>query len=401
MSPDTPTPRRGLKLAGLTAATIAALVVAVGLTSRASGHARLKQWTEAQATPSVSVISPSGDGAAAALQLPARLEAYARAPIHARVSGYLKSWKVDIGTTVKAGQLLAEIEAPDVEQQLLQAKADLASAQAGAALAETTARRWQSMLGSDSVSQQEVDEKNGDLKAKRALVNAAQANVERLQATQNFTRIVAPFDGVVTARDTDVGALINGSGAGAELFVISDTSRLRVYVNVPQSYAGSIAAGSKARLGVPEQAGRRYEARVEAFSQAVNAATGTTLIQLSVDNPGGALLPGGYATVSFDLPQNAAALQVPASALIFDQAGLRVATVGAGDKVEFKAVTIARDLGRSVEIAQGLAATDRVIETPPDGVAEGDAVHIVDKAAAKPASPGPAPIAKNADNAKN
>lgn len=405
MSPDTRSPRRGLKFAGLAAAVVAALVVAGGLASRASGHARLKQWTEAQATPSVSVITPAGADATTALQLPARLEAHARAPIHARVSGYLKSWKVDIGTSVKAGQLLAEIEAPDVEQQLLQAKADLASAQANAALAETTARRWQSMLGSDSVSQQEVDEKNGDLKAKRALVNAAQANVERLQATQNFTRIVAPFDGVVTARDTDVGALINGSGAGAELFVVSDTSRLRVYVNVPQSYAGSIAAGSKARLSVPEQAGRSYEAKVEAFSQAVNAATGTTLIQLSVDNPGGALLPGGYATVSFDLPQNSTALQVPASALIFDQAGLRVATVGAGDKVEFKPVTIARDLGRSVEIAGGLSVSDRVIETPPDGVAEGDAVHIVDKAAAKPAAtagqPGnAAPIAKNADNAK-
>lgn len=405
MSPDTRPPHRGLKFAGLAAAVAAGLVVAVGLASRASGHARLKQWTEAQATPSVSVVAPTGADAATALQLPARLEAHARAPIHARVSGYLKSWKVDIGTPVKAGQLLAEIEAPDVEQQLLQAKADLASAQANAALAETTARRWQSMLGSDSVSQQEVDEKNGDLKAKRALVNAAQANVERLQATQNFTRIVAPFDGVVTARETDVGALINGSGAGAELFVVSDTSRLRVYVNVPQSYAGSIAAGSKARLSVPEQAGRSYEAQVEAFSQAVNAATGTTLIQLSVDNPGGALLPGGYATVSFDLPQNTAALQVPASALIFDQAGLRVATVGAGDRVEFKPVTIARDLGRSVEIAAGLSASDRVIETPPDGVAEGDAVHIVDKAAAKPAAtaaqPGnAAPIAKNADNAK-
>lgn len=401
MSSDTASPRRRLKLAGLAAAVVAALVVAVGLASRASGHSRLKQWTEAQATPSVSVVAPSGSGATAALQLPARLEAYSRAPIHARVSGYLKSWKVDIGTPVKAGQLLAEIEAPDVQQQLLQAKADLASAQANEALAETTARRWQSMLGSDSVSQQEVDEKNGDLKAKRALVNAAQANVERLQATENFTRIVAPFDGVITARDTDVGALINGSGAGAELFVVSDTSRLRVYVNVPQSYAGSIAAGSKARLSVPEQAGRSVEAKVEAFSQAVNAATGTTLIQLSVDNPGGALLPGGYATVSFDLPQNTAALQVPASALIFDQAGLRVATVGSAGTVEFKAVTIARDLGRSVEIAEGLTATDRVIETPPDGVAEGDAVHIVDKTAPKPAAAaGTAPIAKNADNAK-
>ncbi|TDR38697.1 RND family efflux transporter MFP subunit [Tahibacter aquaticus] len=398
MSPDTSPPRRGLKLAGLAIAVAAALVVTVGLVTRASGNARLKEWTQAQATPSVSVVSPAGSGDASALQLPGRIEAYARAPIHARVSGYLKSWKVDIGTPVKAGQLLAEIEAPDVEQQLLQAKADLASAEANAALAETTARRWQSMLGSDSVSQQEVDEKNGDLKAKRALVNASKANVERLQANQNFTRIVAPFDGVITARQTDVGALISGSGGGAELFVVSDTSRLRIYVNVPQSYASSIGPGSTAKMEVPEHAGRSYEAKVEAFSQAVNAATGTTLIQLSVDNPKGELMPGGYATVSFALPQNAAALRIPASALIFDQGGLRVATVS-GDKVAFKPITIARDLGKTVEIATGLSAEDRVIETPPDGVAEGDAVHIVDTAAAKPAAP-VAPAAAKATDAK-
>jgi RND family efflux transporter MFP subunit len=389
MSPDTTAPRRGLKLTGIAVAVIAALVVAVGIGTRASGNARLKEWTQAQAVPSVSVVTPGLPGDAQALQLPGRIEAYARAPIHARVSGYLKSWKVDIGAKVKAGQLLAEIEAPDVQQQLLQAKADLASAEANAALAGTTAKRWQSMLGSDSVSQQEVDEKNGDLQAKRAMVNAARANVERLQANENFTRIVAPFDGVVTARDTDVGALINGSGAGAELFVISDTSRLRIYVNVPQSYATSIGADSAATIDVPERAGKRYAAKVEAFSQSVNAATGTTLVQLSVDNADGELMPGGYATVSFSLAQDTAALRIPSSALIFDQGGLRVATVSA-DKVAFKPVTIARDLGKTVEIATGLTAQDRVIETPPDGVAEGDAVHVVDTAAAKPAAAAPA-----------
>ncbi|HSX59252.1 MAG TPA: efflux RND transporter periplasmic adaptor subunit [Tahibacter sp.] len=385
MSSDPTAPRRGLKATGLAAAILAALVVAFGIGTRASGHARLKEWTEAQAVPSVSVVLPGTSGEGRSLELPGRIEAHARAPIHARVSGYLKSWKVDIGARVKAGQLLAEIEAPDVQQQLLQARADLASSEANAALAETTARRWQSMLGSDSVSQQEVDEKNGDLKAKQALVKAARANVERLQATENFTRIVAPFDGVVTARETDVGQLINGSGAGAELFVVSDVSRLRVYVNVPQTHAASIAVGSDATIAVPERVGVTYAARVEALSQAVNAATGTTLIQLSVDNAGGELLPGGYADVTFALAQNAAALRIPASALIFDQGGLRVATV-AGDKVAFKAVTIARDLGRAVEIATGLDAADRVIETPPDGVAEGDPVRVVD-AAAKAASP--------------
>jgi RND family efflux transporter MFP subunit len=392
--------RRGLKLTGIAAAVIAAVVVAAGLGSRASGNARLKEWTDAQAVPNVSVVLPAAPGEASSLDLPGRIEAYARAPIHARVSGYLKSWKVDIGTPVKAGQLLAEIEAPDVEQQLLQAKADLASAEANAALASTTARRWQSMLGTDSVSQQEVDEKNGDLDAKRALAKAARANVERLQATENFTRIVAPFDGVVTARETDVGALINGSGTGAELFVVSDTSRLRVYVNVPQSYATSIRPGSTATIDVPERVGKRYEAKVEAFSQAVNAATGTTLVQLSVDNPQAELLPGGYANVRFALPHDTAALRIPSSALIFDQDGLRVAAVD-GDKVVFKPVTIARDMGKTVEIAAGLAATDRVIETPPDGVAAGDLVHIVENAQkgapAKTAQEAPKPAVQTAE----
>jgi RND family efflux transporter MFP subunit len=395
MSPDTTAPRRGLKLTGVTAAIVAALIVAFGVGSRASGHARLKQWTEAQAVPSVSVVAPGTAGEASVLELPGRIEAHARAPIHARVSGYLKSWKVDIGARVKAGQLLAEIEAPDVQQQLLQAQADLASAQANAALAETTAKRWQSMLGSDSVSQQEVDEKNGDLKAKRALVNAERANVERLQATENFTRIVAPFDGVVTARQTDIGALINGSGTGAELFVVSDLSRLRVYVNVPQNYATSITAGSTATVDVPERPGLHFDATVEAFSQAVNAATGTTLVQLSVDNADAGLLPGGYANVRFALAQDTAALRIPASALIFDQSGLRVATVR-GDKVAFKPVTIARDLGKTIEIATGLDAQDRVIETPPDGVAEGDAVRVVEVPAKDTAAaPGKVANAKN------
>ncbi|MDC8015920.1 efflux RND transporter periplasmic adaptor subunit [Tahibacter soli] len=395
MSPDSTVTasaasHRGLKVTGIAAAVVAALVVFAGVSSRASGNARLKEWTDAQAVPSVSVVAPVSGGDASTLALPGRIEAYARAPIHARVSGYLKSWKVDIGTPVKAGQLLAEIEAPDVEQQLLQAKADLASAEANAALAATTAKRWQSMLGSDSVSQQEVDEKNGDLDAKRALAKAARANVERLQATENFTRIVAPFDGVITARETDVGALINGAGTGAELFVVSDTSRLRVYVNLPQSYAASIRPGATASIDVPERAGTRYEAKVEAFSQAVNAATGTTLVQLSVDNPNGELMPGGYANVSFALPHDGDALRIPASALIFDQGGLRVATVDGDKKVVFKPITIARDMGKTIEVATGLAAADRIIETPPDGVAAGDVVHIVEAAAPKAAPQKPA-----------
>jgi RND family efflux transporter MFP subunit len=313
------------------------------------------------------------------LDLPGRFEAYARAPIYARVSGYLKSWKVDIGAQVKTGQLLGEIETPDLDQQLLQARADLASAQANVELASTTARRWQAMLKTDSVSRQEVDDKTGDFASKEALFKAAQANVDRLVATKGFARIVAPFDGTVTARETDTGALINaGGGSGPALFEVSDTRKLRLYVNVPQNYVASVKPGTKADIRVPEHAGKTYTATVESTSRSVDVASGTTLIQLAVDNANGELLPGGFANVSLHLPGNVATLSIPASALIFDQAGLRVATVGADNKALLKPVTIARDLGKTIELGSGITAADRVIESPPDGIAAGDLVHVVE-----------------------
>ncbi|HEX7402614.1 MAG TPA: efflux RND transporter periplasmic adaptor subunit, partial [Usitatibacter sp.] len=256
--------RRKLRIAGIVLVVIAASVAAFGIATRAADDKTLRERAEAQSVPTVAVIAPGNSGDAGALELPGRLEAYSRASIYARVSGYLKSWKADIGTPVKAGQLLAEIETPDLDQQLLQAKADLASAQANAALAGTTAKRWQSMLGSDSVSRQEADEKTGDAATKEALVNAAQANVDRVQALKGYTRIVAPFDGIVTSRNTDVGALINaGSATGPELFSVSDVRKLRVYVSVPQSYASIVKVGAKAKLTVPERPGKSYSATVE------------------------------------------------------------------------------------------------------------------------------------------
>jgi RND family efflux transporter MFP subunit len=368
-----------LRISGIVAALIAAAIVVTGITTRANSNEKLKQWTEERAIPSVSVVTPSNEGAASMLELPGRFEAYARAPIYARVSGYLKSWKVDIGAQVKAGQLLGEIETPDLDQQLLQARADLASAQANVALAETTAKRWQAMLKTDSVSRQEVDDKTGDFASKEAMVKASQANVDRLLATKSFARIVAPFDGTVTARDTDTGALINaGGGSGPALFEVSDTRKLRLYVNVPQNYVSSAKPGTKANITVPEHAGKTYTATVESSSQSVDVASGTTLVQLAVDNAAGELLPGGFANVSLHLPTNAAILNVPASALIFDQSGLRVATVGADNKVLMKPVTIARDLGKVVELSSGIALTDRVIESAPDGIADGDQVNVIE-----------------------
>jgi RND family efflux transporter MFP subunit len=377
-----PVPRRRLVVIGVSVIALAVIVVAAGVTLRAVDARNLKTWTNAQVIPTVSVIHPVSAASGPTLDLPSHLEAYSRAPIFARVSGYLKSWSVDIGAPVKAGQLLAVIESPELDQQLLQARADLTSAQANAALAGTTAKRWQALLGTDSVAQQEVDERTGDYTAKKAAVAAAQANVDRLLATKGFERIVAPFDGVVTARDTDVGALINAGsgGVGQELFVVSDVKRLRVYVQVPQSYAPDVRNGTTATLSVPEYPGQHFTARVVATADSVNAASGTTLVQLLVDNTDGKLLPGGFASLQFKLPVTQNAVRVPASALIFDAHGLRVATLGANGLVAFKTVTINRDFGDSVEIGSGLVATDRVIDTPPDGLVAGDRVQVASTA---------------------
>ena len=380
MSPEPVVPtvsRRGLRIAALAGVAIAVLVVGGGIASRAANSKRLSQWTAANAQPVVTVTQPQPANGAAVLALPGRLEAYSRAPIYARVPGYLKSWQVDIGASVQAGQLLAEIEAPDLDQQLSQALADLLTARANAALAGTTAKRWQDLVKSDAVSLQDVDMKNGDLAAKTAIVKATKANVDRLEVMEGFKRITAPFDGIVTARATDVGALINaGSGKGLELFVISDTHKLRLYVSVPQNYAAQITAGTRAQMSVPERPGRTFTATVETTSQSVDPSSGSTLVELAVDNASGELVPGAFANVRFALPLTSASLSVPASALMFDSRGARVATLGADNRVVLEPVTIARDLGTVIEISSGLAATDRVIDSPPDGIGKGDQVRI-------------------------
>ena len=380
MSPEPsvrPVSRRGLRIAALVAVAVALVVVGAGIASRASNSKQLSQWTDAQAQPVVTVTQPQSTANSSTLALPGRLEAYSRAPIYARVNGYVKDWKVDIGGQVQAGQLLAEIEAPDVDQQLSQAKADLLTAQANAALAGTTAKRWQQLVKTDAVSLQEVDMKNGDFAAKQAIVKATEANLDRLEVMEGFKRIVAPFNGIVTARTTDVGALINsGSGKGLELFVVSDTQKLRLYVNVPQNYVAQITAGTNAQMTVPERPNRTFTATVETTAQSVDAASGATLVQLAVDNPAGELLPGAFANVRFDLRMAATHLSVPASALIFDSSGARVATLGPDNRVVFKPVAIARDLGSVIEISAGLAANDRVVDSPPDGLGQGDPVRL-------------------------
>ncbi len=363
-----------------TAAVVFALVTAGivinGLHVRSTDAAQLKANTEKQALTVVSVISPIPATEAGLLSLPGRFEA-PRAPIYARVSGYLKSWKTEIGTPVKAGQLLAEIDTPDLDQQILQAKAELATTQANAALSENTAKRWKSLEAANFVSSQAVEEKVGDYNAKLAAVNASQANVNRLLSMKNFARIVSPFDGVVTARNTEVGALINTvSDPGRELFVVTNTKRLRLYVSIPQNQVSSIRQGSKAKFTLPSQPGKVFTASVVNMSQAINTSSGSMLVQLAAENSKNDFLSGGFASVSFDIDPAADRFTLPPSALIFSKAGIAVAIVNAQNKVELKPIVIARDHGNKVEILSGIQASDKVIENPPDGVAQGDVVQI-------------------------
>jgi RND family efflux transporter MFP subunit len=381
MSPDTsparPVPRR-LRLVGVVALVVAIAIVAYGLVSRAAQNSRLRDLTAAQAIPTVAIVTPTNVENRSGLELPGRLQAFISAPIYARVPGYLKTWKHDIGAKVKAGDLLAEIDTPDLDQQLMQARADLNVSEANSKLSQITAERWQSLSGTDAVAKQDVDQRNFTWNANVAQVKAAQANVDRLVAMEGFKRLIAPFDGIVTARDTDIGALINvGASGGAQLFVVSETSKLRVYVNVPQNYVPSVPPGTKATISVPEQPGKTYTGTVEASAQAVNPTTGTTLMQIIVDNSAGEMMPGDYASIRLAVAAVANVLSVPSSALIFDAKGLSIATVGADNRVVLKPVSIGRDLGPVIELASGLSPEDRVIQNPPDGIANGTEIRLL------------------------
>jgi RND family efflux transporter MFP subunit len=385
-----------LGILAVVAGAAAVLVVVTGIRAREDSGVKLRDWTDEQAIPTVAVVLPDARALSATIDLPGRLEAYYRAPIFARVNGYLKSWSADIGAKVTAGQVIAEIEAPDLDQQLLQARADLASQQASAKLSEATLNRRKTLIASNFVSMQEIDERSADLSNKQAAVNSSQANVERLEALAGYKKITVPFDGVVTARDTDVGALINaGGGSGPPMFVVSDIRKLRVYVNVPQTYVPAIRIGAKAVISMPEYPNRTFDATVEASSQSVDVGSGTTRMQLGLDNPKGELMPGGYANVRLSLVRDTVPLHIPASALMFNQNGLRVATVGADDRVVFKTVTIGRDLGKDIELASGISPDDRVIVAPPDGIDDGDRVRVV---GANPrGKPNPAAISARQD----
>ncbi|WP_407973208.1 efflux RND transporter periplasmic adaptor subunit (plasmid) [Burkholderia pyrrocinia] len=368
---------RHLRTVGLIATLIAIGVATIGIADRIHAKQLTAQWSAEQAVPTVSTQSPSVGPTDQALVLPGHLAALVNAPIHARVSGYLRNWYADIGTPVKAGELLGIIDTPELDAQLSQARADLAVARADEILAATTAARWSRMLKQDSVSQQDADEKTSNLAAKRAIVAARSANVRRLDALESFKRIVAPFDGIVTARKTDVGALISaGDNSGPALFAVSDVRRLRVYVSVPQNDAATIKPGMTATLTVPEHPGMRFTAHLIDTDESIAAVSGTLLTQFTVDNHDGLLMPGEFTEVHLSLPNAPHTLQIPASALIFRNDGLQVAVVDSHHRAFLKPVRIATDFGTRVSIASGLSASDCVIDNPPDSLASGDQVRI-------------------------
>jgi membrane fusion protein, multidrug efflux system len=366
-----------LKAIGIGGTFLAVLVVILGLGLRYREHRELVQWTDAQLIPSVR-LAPSSDPAKEhAITLPGHLEAWNSAPIHARVGGYLKAWYKDIGAKVKAGEVLATIDTPELDQQLEQAKAVLVKAQADANLANITSHRWQHLLSSDSVSKQEADEKSGEAEAAQATVLAAKADVDRLNALETFKQIVAPFAGTVTARSTDVGDLITANNeSGPELFTVADTSRMRLYVPVPEVNAGGIKPGMTVTLSVPELPGRIFHATLIGSSDAINQSSGSLLAQFVADNSDGALKPGDYADVQLNLAVDPHMVSVPASALIFRARGPQIAVLGADGRAHLHNVHIAVDLGTTLQIDQGLALTDQVIENPPDSLMEGDKVRV-------------------------
>jgi RND family efflux transporter MFP subunit len=370
-------------------ATLVAAAVFVGIAwSVYARHRTMDQLslaTEAQAIVAVATTQPRPLEGRTELVLPGNLQADYEASIYARTSGYLSRWLVDIGARVKTGQLLAQIDAPEVDQQLRQAQADLAMAEANERIAQVTAARWLDLRASDSVSKQEADEKVSAAQVSAAQVQAARANVLRLRDLKGFERIVAPFSGVITARDTDVGQLINsGSGTGPELFRIADVRRLRVYVRVPQNYAAAMRPGLTAQLRFPGRPRESYVARLDTTSSAIDPTTRTLMVELIVDNEKGELLPGAYTEVHFELPASAGgpSFELPANVLLFRGDGLHVATVDTNDRVVLKPVSIGRDFGSSIEIIAGLKASDRVILNPPDSLTDGVTVRVVKQAAA-------------------
>ncbi len=369
--------RRKLLMVGVAALVIAGLVAAGGIISRAKSNRELVQWTNQQAVPTVALAQLKRGDQYQNLRLPGTIQAYRKAAIYARVNGYLKSWELDIGAPVQPGQVLAVIDTPDLDQQLAQAKATLASAQASAELAAVTAQRWDFLVKRQVVSQQAADNATSDAAAKKAAADAAQANVRQLEAMESFKTIVAPFDGVVTARNTDIGALISpGGSAGQELFEVSDMDTVRIYVQVPQAFTAQLHPGLKATFEMPQYPGQHFDAKLVTTSNALNVPSRSMLVELQADNSAKKFSPGTYCQVQFQIPGDPNMVLVPATALISGDHGTQVAVLDNSNKVVVKSIQLGHDFGDTVEVVAGLSPSDRVIDSPPETIKTGDHVQL-------------------------
>ena len=358
-------------------AVIFVIVISLGFISRKKAEADLTQATATAAIATVNVVYPKADDPTDEIILPGNTQAFTDAPIFARTNGYVKSWHADIGTRVKKDQLLAEIETPEMDQQLQQARTDLETAQANLRQAEITADRWQALWKTNSVSKQETDQNVSNFHAMKATVDSNIANVRRLEELQGFQKIYAPFDGVITARNTDIGALINSGAStpGQELFHLAAINTLRVFVAVPQLYSQAVRPGATASLTLDEFPGKTFAGTIARNSNSIDPASRTLLVEVDVDNRNGTLLPGAYVCVHFKLPQSANSVTVPANTLLFRSEGLRVGVVRNG-RAQLVPVTIGRDYGNSVEVVTGLQPTDPVIINPSDSLIDGTAVRV-------------------------
>jgi RND family efflux transporter MFP subunit len=383
-----PPSKRSLINAGMAAVLLASVVAGYGFIDRAESKQEVVAWTNTQATPTVALAQPLPGSAQQTLTLPGNIQPFNKAAIYARVNGYVKNWDHDIGSSVKAGQVLATIDAPDLDQQLSQAKATLASAKASEQIATLTANRYDVLVQKQAVTQQLSDQATADAAAKKAVVNANEANVRQLEAMQSFKTLAAPFDGVVTARNIEIGMLINAGGSGQPLFEVSDLHRVRIYVQVPQSFSAGLVPGLKATFEMPQYPGVQFDATLSHISRAMNAASHSMQVELQADNAAGKFFAGSYCNVHFELPAVANLVRIPSTALVTGNQGTQVATVDGNDKVVLKNVRLGRDLGDSVEVVAGLSPSDRIIDNPAETLATGDAVRVA--SATPPATAAPA-----------
>jgi RND family efflux transporter MFP subunit len=368
----------GPLIGGLVLLAIAGGLAFWGISTRAKALTVVTQETKELAVPTVSVIAPERGAPQQEIVLPGTMQAFTDAPIYARTNGYLRKWYVDIGAPVRAGQVLADIDTPEIDQQLEQARADLATAEANERLARLTAERYRDLIKTDSVSKQDLDNANGGLEAKATAVASAKANVRRLEQLHAFTKITAPFDGVVTARNTDVGALIDSGSNAKELFHVASIHRLRVFVNVPENYSRAARAGLEADLTLSEFPGRTFTGRLARTAQSIDVASRTLLTEIDVDNPKGELLPGSYAEVHLKVPTDATTFKLPINAIIFRTEGVRVAVVGPDSKVSLRPVTIGRDYGNSLEVVSGISGGERIIINAADSIEAGQTVRVAE-----------------------